>query len=193
MFSLMYTGFENIVKVNAGLWNEQVPEEVIEGKVVVGKLPKKASKLHTVMAEGLGIIFMMRDPRDVLISKHFEKPHRYWTSTARWIRTATVALEYQDHPNVLLIKYEDLISNPNMVQNAIAERFHLEETRRFEHCYKSFDSSDEYNAKTMNGIRPLDKSRIGSWKDGYVNEKFVNRLMKNNEMTDLMKHFGYID
>ena len=74
MFSLIDTGFENIVKVKGGPWGEQVPKEVVEGKVVVGKFPRKASRLHKLMADDLGIIYMMRDPRDVLVSKHFERP-----------------------------------------------------------------------------------------------------------------------
>jgi hypothetical protein len=193
MFSLIDTGFENIVKVKGGPWGEQVPKEVVEGKVIVGKFPRKASRLHKLMADDLGIIYMMRDPRDVLVSKHFERPRTYWTSFERWIRTATVALEYKDHPNVLLLKYEDLITKPNKAQKAMAEKFNLEAARKFEHCYESFDTNDKYNAKTMNGIRPLDKSRIGVWKDGYLNEKFINRLMKNSEMTDLMKRFDYLD
>jgi len=193
MFSLIDTGFENIVKVKGGPWGEQVPKEAVEGKVVVGKFPRKASRLYKLMADDLGIIYMMRDPRDVLVSKHFERPRTYWTSVERWIRTATVALEYKDHPNVLLLKYEDLITKPNKAQKAMAEKFNLEAARKFEDCYESFDTKDKYNAKTMNGIRPLDKSRIGAWKDGYLNEKFINRLMKNSEMTDLMKRFDYLD
>jgi len=193
MFSLIDTGFENIVKVKGGPWGEQVPKEAVEGKVVVGKFPRKASRLYKLMADDLGIIYMMRDPRDVLVSKHFERPRTYWTSVERWIRTATVALEYKDHPNVLLLKYEDLITKPNKAQKAMAEKFNLEAARKFEDCYESFDTKDKYNAKTMNGIRPLDKSRIGAWKDGYLNEKFINRLMKNSEMTDLMKCFDYLD
>ena len=193
MFSLINTGFENIVKVKGGPWGEQVPKEAVEGKVVVGKFPRKASRLYKLMADDLGIIYMMRDPRDVLVSKHFERPRTYWTSVERWIRTATVALEYKDHPNVLLLKYEDLITKPNKAQKAMAEKFNLEAARKFEDCYESFDTKDKYNAKTMNGIRPLDKSRIGAWKDGYLNEKFINRLMKNSEMTDLMKCFDYLD
>ena len=193
MFSLIDTGFENIVKVKGGPWGEQVPKEAVEGKVVVGKFPRKASRLYKLMADDLGIIYMMRDPRDVLVSKHFERPRTYWTSVERWIRTATVALEYKDHPNVLLLKYEDLITKPNKAQKAMAEKFNLEAARKFEDCYESFDTKDKYNAKTMNGIRPLDKSRIGAWKDGYLNEKFITRLMKNSEMTDLMKCFDYLD
>ena len=74
MFSLIDTGFENIVKVKGGPWGEQVPKEAVEGKVVVGKFPRKASRLYKLMADDLGIIYMMRDPRDVLVSKHFERP-----------------------------------------------------------------------------------------------------------------------
>ena len=156
MFSLIDTGFENIVKVKGGPWGEQVPKEAVEGKVVVGKFPRKASRLYKLMADDLGIIYMMRDPRDVLVSKHFERPRTYWTSVERWIRTATVALEYKDHPNVLLLKYEDLITKPNKAQKAMAEKFNLEAVRKFEDCYESFDTKDKYNAKTMNGIMHLD-------------------------------------
>jgi len=191
MFSLMQTGFDKIIKVIDGPGNEQFPEEIVEDHVVVGKMPKKVSKLHKLMSDDLGVICMMRDPRDVLVSRHFERPKRYWTPLTRWMGTAEIANEYKNHPNVLLVKYEDLILKSSKVQNAISKKFNLDKIRDFDECYEHFDKSDKYNEKTMNGIRPLDTSRIGSWKDNGPKEKFINKLMKNKDLVELMNSFGY--
>jgi len=56
-------------------------------------------------------VHMIRDGRDVLTSVHPRDPNSYWVSIDRWIRDTEKGLEYANHPNVLTLKYEDLISD----------------------------------------------------------------------------------
>lgn len=192
MLHLMETGFENVEKNIDGPGNEAFPKKAIEGKVVAGKFPKMIRKLDKVMRDDLGVIYMMRDPRDVLVSKHFLKPNKYWTPPNRWIEAAEIAEDFKDHPNVMLLKYESLVSNPNRVQKHIAQKFGLEIKRPFAECHKYFDQEDQVNLNTMNGARPLDPSRIGNWKDDPAKKQYAQKMLKQHpEIVTYMKRLGY--
>jgi len=56
-------------------------------------------------------INIIRDPRDVLTSKHRNKPGEYWVSLNRWVKDVNRGLEYEDHPRVFTVRYEDLVQN----------------------------------------------------------------------------------
>ncbi len=56
-------------------------------------------------------INIIRDPRDVLTSRHRNKPGEYWVSLNRWVKDVKQGLEYEDHPRVFTIRYEDLVQN----------------------------------------------------------------------------------
>jgi len=58
------------------------------------------------------LIHLIRDGRDVVTSKHpLHKPDEYWVTVKRWINDVKAGLQYQDHPQVFTLKYEDLIFN----------------------------------------------------------------------------------
>ena len=189
MLNLMEVGFQNIVKNIDGPGNEQIPKKPIPGHVVVGKFPKKIYQLDTLMKPDLGVIYMLRDARDVLISKHFQKPHKYWTPIRRWVEAAEIAVKYENHPQVHILKFEDLLRSPDKIQFSLAQKFGLIPLRSFAAAHKYFDKTDDYNIQTMNGIRPLDKSRIGAWK---TKRAAAKRFMENEDVQKYMRHFGYL-
>lgn len=191
MLHLLETGFQNVTKTIDGPGGEVAPTKTIDGKIVVGKFPKKAGKLEKWYSDDLGVVYMMRDPRDVLVSKHYLKQAKYWVQPERWIKTANFALAAKDRDDVELVKYEDLILSPNAVQDRIAERFGLAVLRPFTECHNHFDSNDTANISAMKGARPFDPKRIGNWKGDPDKERRVKNVMKNAELAGLMKKLGY--
>lgn len=195
MMSLIETGFSDIAKTIDGPGNESVPKakDIVKDKVLLGKFPKSSGKLDKHLAsKDLGVIFMMRDPRDVLVSKHYLKPNIYWVQPERWMRNAEFARKHQDHSRVLLVKYEDVLTSPNKVQNEISDKFGLTMLRQFDECHLYFDENDEANIGAMNGVRPLDSSRIGNWKDDPAKMKRIKKIMKQHpEIETYMDMFGY--
>jgi hypothetical protein len=188
---LVANGFKNMKPLK---W-EAIPtqQDITPGQVTVGKYPSRAKELTRLLeCEDLGCIYMMRDPRDVLVSKFFRRPKIYHVSPQRWLNTAIIAKNLIDHPRVLQVKYENLLTNPEEVQNAIAERFNLEILHPFSECYKYFDATDADNIKAMKGARPLDPSRIGNWQNNETTVKYVNTTLKfNPHLVTLMNFHGY--
>lgn len=195
MLHLMDAGFKHTEILYDGPGGEVVPlpENEKEGKTIVGKFPKKAGKLEKWLSdEEFGAIYMMRDPRDVLVSRHFLKPHKYWVQPKRWIAAAEIAESLQEKDRVLLVKYEDLLSRPKKVQRQIAGAFGLEVGTPFDECHKHFDKEDVTNISNMNGARPFDSSRIGNWKNDPSKERYINgKLKQHPELIEYMKKFGY--
>ena len=56
-------------------------------------------------------INIIRDPRDVLTSRHRNKPGEYWVSLNRWVKDVSRGLEFKDHPRVFTVRYEDLVQD----------------------------------------------------------------------------------
>lgn len=195
MLHLLDNGFDNTEIMFNGPGGEVIPSEsdVVDGKVVIGKFPKKAGKLaRWIKEDSFGVVYMMRDPRDVLVSKHWLKPNKYWVPPKRWPMTAEIAYGYKDHERFELVKYEELLTNPNAIQSNIAARFGLKVATSFDECYKNFNKEDDVNLNNMNGARPLDPSRIGNWSKDPKKKAYIKRTL--NAYPDIekwMKHFGY--
>lgn len=195
MLHLLDTGFKETEISYDGPGGEVIPskKDVVEGKVTVGKFPKKAGKLSKwIKDESFGVVYMIRDPRDVLVSKHWLKPHKYWVQPKRWIATAEIANEYKDHERVILVRYEDLLRNPGDIQRKISVKFRLEILRPFDECHREFDLNDNINMNNMNGARPLDSSRIGNWDKDPDKKAYVDRTLNSfPDISKWMKKFGY--
>lgn len=195
MLHLMGSGFRNIKMVYDGPGGEVVPtDNDIENKktVVVGKFPKKLGKIQKFIDKNFGIIFMIRHPYDVLTSKHHLKPDKYWVQPDRWISSAQDILKYKDHNNCLLVKYELLISKPEIVQKKISDKFQLLVKTKFQECPNSFDQEDKVNMLNMNGFRSLDPSRIGNWKQDPEKITHIKKVIdRHPDILTWMKEFQY--
>ncbi len=187
LLHLMGSSFKNTTMLK-----EEVFPHVTEGTINIGKFPKKAVEA-TKDYPDLGVIFTIRDPRDVIVSIHGLKPKKFWVEPQRWIHNAKIALEVKNKQNVYLLKYEDLLTNPIEIQENIAKKFGLKILRSFNEAYKYFDETDDIKNKiATNGFRPLDKTRIGNWKESDTKVKRVQKVLHDYpEIENLMKKFGY--
>ncbi len=162
-------------------------------KQVTGYLGKL---LELIRSLNLRIVDIMRDPRDVLTSRHHSKPDSYYVSLQRlfnheweinWLR--------ERWDKVLSIKYEDLLTNPDICQETIATNTGLEAEAKFSD-YPDF-LSDRKNIldieeKAMAGIRKLDPERIGRWKKNDDSRDYIIKLAKKkSRLNELLVKHGY--
>jgi hypothetical protein len=79
-----------------------------------------------LLANNVKVILVVRDPRDMITSLNFRKrdnmtgklrPILY--SLRVWRKSVAFALGYQDHPDLLWLRYEDLIAVPMDVLNKV--------------------------------------------------------------------------
>ena len=153
---------------------------------------KQEQANHFLDQSDAAIIFMMRDPRDVLVSEHGKKPGEFWVkSPQRWIDNALILEKIQDHPRVIIVKYEDLVTEPNQLQKQIAGKLGLTVNIPFSDSWQHFELTANAT-KSLNGLRKLESSRIANWRNDIKKKEYINnQLQKYPEMTTLMAKFSY--
>lgn len=80
-----------------------------------------------LLAHGIRIVMIIRDPRDMIASANFrqrdsfvgaDRPVLY--SLRVWRKSVAFAMAYERHPNLRWLRYEDLVAKPVQNLNAIA-------------------------------------------------------------------------
>ena len=69
------------------------------------------------------VVYLLRDPRDVIVSRHAKDDSRYYVNVRVWRELDTIARRVDGHERFLTLKYEDFVSDPDRVQDAICRRF----------------------------------------------------------------------
>jgi len=77
------------------------------------KTPKNIQYLNEIFeyfGDSIKFIHLVRDGRDVVTSKHPKHtPDDYWVSPERWVRDTKRGLAFANHPNLITVRYEDII------------------------------------------------------------------------------------
>jgi hypothetical protein len=86
-----------------------------------------------LLSKGVRVLIIIRDPRDVIVSLNFRKkdnltgkkrPILY--SLRLWRKSVAFALECEDNPNFMHLKYENLVQDPIEILNKIAAFLNIE-------------------------------------------------------------------
>jgi hypothetical protein len=113
----------------------------------------------------LHIVAMLRDPRAVITSRHESRPEVYFSSYQRWREYVNAIERLRDHARFIVIRFEDLVTDPDAAQTRISKQFpFLNEQRRFS-TYPEEADVPEGAAQSLNGVRPFDTSRLDGWRD----------------------------
>lgn len=135
------------------------------------------------------LICMIRDPRDVIVSKHAHDPGRYWTSLHFWESQAPLIRALRNHPRFLLIRYEDLAADPDGVQRFIAERIpYLRQRSRFSEFGEGVEVAPGA-AIALNGARKISQSSIGTWRQHLP--RVAGQLRRFSSLPKQLIEFGY--
>ena len=122
------------------------------------------------------VIWMLRNPLDVLTSTHANKPGEFYVEPERLIQSLELYRQFRNEPQVLTVRYEDLVSNPNAVQGKIAAAFNLNPSREFTEAHKHFPRFEE-NVRAMHSIRPVDAGSLDKWKKNPVHAEYLKKTL----------------
>ena len=137
----------------------------------------------------LYVICMIRDPRDIICSKHKKNPERYWAGLKYW-KTYTKALsKITDHPRFIPIHYEYFVSNPDEVQEIIARKIPFLETIVPFSRYHEAATVTEASKQALRSVRPIKPTSVGRWKEHKARIK--GQLEIHGPITDDLISFGY--
>ncbi|WP_133300596.1 sulfotransferase [Seongchinamella sediminis] len=134
--------------------------------VYFSKQPNDIRQLRHIFHrdEQLYVIYMGRDPRAVITSKHRENPGQYFCNYRVWHECDQAAQRYETHPRFLRLRYEDLVSDADAVQRQIVQRFGF---LRQLHPFSEFHLHSQPSAasqRAMNGLREVNRESLDKWR-----------------------------
>lgn len=124
----------------------------------------------------VGFVWMLRNPLDVLTSAH-KKRKGYYVEPYRLIASLNLWLQFRNEPNVLTVRYEDLVTTPVAVQDQIAQRFGLQSIRPFLECHQHFPQFKQ-NLEALHSIRPIDANSVDKWKKNPESCRYLADVLK---------------
>lgn len=164
--------------------------------VVLTKKPDDIFALHRLRNfyagrdANLRILLMVRDPRDVLTSRHATTgPHAYFEQVDAWRVCHEYVRLYRHDPDVLVVRYRDLVTQTGTTRRRIEAFTGV----RSERGYKDFHNAslDDFDTRPLNGIRPVDASTIGRWRDPEHRERIEQILREVPDFCDILVEMGY--
>lgn len=137
----------------------------------------------------LHIIYMLRDPRDTVVSRHRRAPDTFWSNLDAFKTSIAYARQVWDHPRFHVVRYEDLAHDPDQVQARLAARMpFLEETALFSEFHRLVSDTD-VKQQALGGVRPINRNSIGVWRR-YL-PRIKAQLDLHGPITDDLIALGY--
>ena len=158
------------------------------------KTPRNVHNIELIL-ETLGpetwFLNIIRDGRDVVLSRHPKKPDGYWVSPDRWINDVRAGLSWREHPQILTIRYEDLVESLGQTTRSLCNLMSLQYDERIlsypQHA-RIQDSESWFEA-----ARPLTRTSIGRWRRPASKQDGdrVKQLLDQPGAVELLSECGY--
>ncbi|PLX22439.1 MAG: sulfotransferase family protein [Salinivirgaceae bacterium] len=161
------------------------------GSVFLTKAPQDILLVEQAlkMWKDLTILYMIRDPRDTIVSKHKKDPDRYWASLRYWKTYSEVGKKLMQHPRFITIRYEDLVHKPDEIQDLLEEKIpYLKKTKNFSNFHEESDISNE-SELALGGVREISTNSIGNWKNHLPRIK--EQIRKHGSITKDLIEYKY--
>jgi hypothetical protein len=135
-----------------------------DGQIVITKRPKDTMYMPAVIDDPeLYVIYLLRDPRDVIVSRHGKDKGMYYSNIRLWRELHEIAKSIASHERFLEVRYEEFVSQPDAVQRQIAAKFPwLKKKHNFSEYHQHAVVSDK-SILAMNDVRPIAPSSVGKW------------------------------
>jgi len=158
------------------------------------KTPKNIQSFNKILdyfGENAQLINMFRDGRDVVTSSHPKhSPGKYWVSNERWIKDVSIGLSFENHPQVLNFRYEDLV---NQFEPTLKKIYKFLDEPLPDDLYSWVQNTNIKESKHWGGsVQNLYSNSINRWQNKKHSER-VNAFMGNEEAVALLKKLHYLD
>ncbi len=189
MHELMINGFEidGYSKTEESLLDAQAPG----ARIYCGKDPWDTALVRWLLPldPELWVIYLLRDPRDVIVSRHALKPELYWANLRlwRWAHSSVRGLER--HPRFVCLRYEDLVKAPDEIQRRLAKAMPF---LRVKHAFSQYHETSEpsqQSLQAMRGVRRVEASSIGVWREHKT--RVAAQIRRHGDITDELITLGY--
>ncbi len=161
------------------------------GALYFSKQPNDIKQLQHIFYRDpeLHIIYLGRDPRAVITSKHRENPEQYFCNYRVWSECDQAAQRYWAHERFLPLRYEDLVTRPDNTQAQIAARFGFMRQRHpFSEYHHHADPSGAAS-RAMNGLRQVDLASLDKWRTHLP--RLAEQYQRHPALADDLVRLGY--
>ena len=159
-------------------WCEKTPRNILFFREISACLGHRTKMINIV-----------RDGRDVVCSVHPDAPERFWVSPERWVEDVAAGIAFEDDPQVLTLRYEDLVTAFAETMSRLCAFLKLRSNRRMLE-YPAHATLKVSNAWSQ-PASAVHANRIGSWRTVRGNVR-VAELLDNPDAVRLLHHFNYI-
>ena len=138
-----------------------------DGQILLTKRPKDTLYVREILDRDpeFYVIYLLRDPRDVIVSRHGKDDRRYYVNVRVWRELNGIATALAAHPRFLSIKYEDFVNAPDRVQSELCSRFPWLTSRHPFSSYHEHARVSPKSQRAMHGVRPIAPTSVGLWKN----------------------------
>ena len=157
-------------------WCEKTPRNVRYIDKILSYWPQ-AHFLHIV-----------RDPRDVLTSRHPSKPGQYWVTPERWVKDVRAGLAHQDNPRVFTLRYEELVSNFEHLLSEICLFLEEPVVPQIQNWHSH--TTVTRNRAWSNPVNPLHAESIRKWEQPEHAARLAT-ILEFPGLVELMNKIGY--
>lgn len=137
----------------------------------------------------LHIIYMGRDPRAVITSKHRENPEQYFCNYRVWSECDHAAQRYTGHARFLSLRYEDLVIAADTVQHSIAGHFEFLKPLHPFSQYHLHATPSAASQRAMNGLRAINPKSLEKWQQHLP--RIAEQLQREPKLADDLIRLGY--
>lgn len=162
-----------------------------DGRIFLTKAPRDILLAGEALASMplLHVIFMLRDPRNVIVSRHRRDPSRYWAGLKFWRAYTAAARPLQHHPRFITVRYEDLLDNPGAVQTMLMKRLpFLHSTAPFS-LYHEVARPAADAVAALGGVRPIKPGCREAWRQHLP--RIAGQIALHGSIASDLIEFGY--
>ena len=137
----------------------------------------------------LWIVGLARDPRDVVVSRHGKIKDRYWTDLKRVRTYINSFLKLMNHKRCVMVRYEDLVRDPDSVQREIMRSIPLLEKLSNFSDFETVSKPSKEAELAMRGKRPISAASIGRWRGEL--EHLKGQIERHGPLDEALLKLGY--
>jgi hypothetical protein len=135
------------------------------------------------------VICLMRDPRDVIVSRHGRDRERYWASLRIWKQRLPLVRGFRGHDRFMVIRYEDLVTDPDATERRIRAQLPFLESLRPFSAFHAAASPSALALEALGPVRPFDAGGVGAWRRHLP--RVAGQLAQYGPIADELIEFGY--
>lgn len=132
----------------------------------ISKQPNDINWIRPVAEKDRSAFFvaMIRDPRSVVCSRHSGHDDMYFCNYRVWKRAEQSLEQLRDLPNVAVVRFEDLVTSPDTVQERLEEQFPFLERKHLFSEYHQHARASAGAIQALGGVRPVTPGASEGWK-----------------------------